>query len=290
MYLITGATGSIGRPLVDALLAQGAAVRVISRDPAAAAGLPAGVDVVQGDPRKPEPHVFQGISALFVHPRAVGEEAAGRLVSAAAEHGVRRVVVMSAINVDEEPAHQPSRYNGDRNREVEEAIVQGPLPWVSVRPTSFALNTVAMWAGQIRAGDVVRGPYADFAEALVHEKDVAETIARALQDDALDGRYLPVTGPQSLTQAEAVAVIGEAIGRPLRYEEIPAESAAQGMVRFGGLSEPFVQALLARYARGAGRPAVVAAPTGASGPTGRIGRTFAEWAADHAAAFGGTGR
>jgi uncharacterized protein YbjT (DUF2867 family) len=212
------------------------------------------------------------------------------LVAAAAEHGVRRVVVMSAINVDEELARQPSRYNGDRNKEVEEAVVQGPLPWVSVRPTSFALNTVAMWAGQIRAGDVVRGPYADFADALVHEKDVAERIARALQDDALDGRYVPVTGPQSLTQAEAVAAIGEAIGRPLRYEEIPAEAAAQGMVRFGGLSEPFVDALMARFARGAGRPAPVVAPTGQAGLTGLTSRTFAEWAADHATAFGGAGR
>ncbi|MFH8485083.1 SDR family oxidoreductase [Streptomyces longisporoflavus] len=283
MYLITGATGSIGRPLVEALLADGAAVRAISRNPLTA-GLPAGAEVVQGDPREPGPHLLEGITALFVHPRAVGEEAAGKLVAAAAEQGVQRVVVMSAINVDEELDHQPSRYNGDRNKEVEQAVVQGPLPWVSVRPTSFALNTLTMWAGQIRAGNVVRGPYEGFAEALVHEKDVAETIARALRDEAFTGRYVPVAGPHDLTHAEAVATIGQAIGRPLRYEEIPAEAAAQGMIRSGGLPEPFVRALMARYARGEGTPAQITSPTGTPA------RTFAQWATEHATDFTGAGQ
>ncbi|GAA2076989.1 NAD(P)H-binding protein [Streptomyces albiaxialis] len=278
MHLVTGATGPVGRALVDALLADGAAVRAISRDPSAA-GLPAGADVVEGDPRKPGTLALHGASTLFVHPRAVGEEAVDPLLAAAAEQGVRRVVVMSAINVEDEPAHQPSRFNGDRNKEVEDAVVRGPLPWVSVRPSSFALNALTMWAGQIRAGDVVRGPYASFAEAFVHEKDVAELIARALRDETLDGRHLPVTGPRSLTHAEAVTVIGEVLGRPLRHEEIPAEAAARAMVGPGGLPEPFVEALMARYARGEGRPAAVAGQPG--------GRTFAQWVADHAADFGG---
>lgn len=258
-------------------------MRAISRNPSAA-GLPAGAEVAQGDPRKPGTHLLEGITALFLHPRAVGEDAAGKLVSAAAAQGVRRVVVMSAINVDEQLDRQPSRYNGDRNKEVEQAVVQGPLPWVSVRPASFALNSVAMWAAQIRAGNVVRGPYAGFAEALVHEKDVAETIARALRYETFTGRYVPVAGPHNLAHAEAVAAIGRAIGRPLRYEEIPAEAAAQNMVRFGGLPEPFVRALMARYARGAATPAPTTTATGAPG------RPFAQWATEHAADFTGTGQ
>jgi uncharacterized protein YbjT (DUF2867 family) len=290
MFLIIGATGVVGRPLVDVLLAEGARVRAVSRT-AGAAGLPAEVELVAGDPRRPETlaEALRGVSALFVHPRAVGDgEAAGKLVALAAEQGVRRVVAMSAINVEDEPAHQPSRFNGDRNKEVEEAVVRGGLPWVSVRPTSFAVNTIATWAGQIRAGNVVRGPYATFAEALIHERDLAEVIARALQDDRLDGRRIPVTGPRSLTHEEMVVTIGEVIGRPLSYAEIPPEIAAQGMTRFG-LPEPFVHALMERYARGAGRPAIVTPEEPEI--LGRPARTFADWVADHRESFAeGTGR
>jgi len=289
MFLITGATGLIGRPLVDVLLAEGVPVRAVSREPGAAR-LPRGVELVAGDPRRPDmlAQALQGVSALFVHPRAVGDgEAAGKLVALAAEQGVRRVVALSAINVEDEPAHQPSRFNGDRNREVEEAVARGGLPWVSVRPTSFAVNTIGMWAGQIRAGDVVRGPHATFAEALVHERDLAEVIARALQDYRLDGRRIPVTGPQSLTHEEMVVTIGEVIGRPLRYAEIPAEAAAAAMIRFG-LAEPFVQALMGRYARGAGRAATVTGEVAAI--LARPARTFADWVADHADTFSGGAR
>ena len=95
--------------------------------------------------------------------------------------------MLSAINVDEDPAWQPSRANGDRNKEVEDAVTGSGLAWVSVRPCSFAVNTIAMWAAQTRRGDVVRGPYAGFADALIHEVDVAAVLARALLDHSLAG-------------------------------------------------------------------------------------------------------
>ncbi|HTE68696.1 MAG TPA: NAD(P)H-binding protein [Actinomycetes bacterium] len=56
MLLVTGATGTIGRPLIDALLNQGAKVRAITHNPHAA-GLPAEVEVVEADPRPPRTHL-----------------------------------------------------------------------------------------------------------------------------------------------------------------------------------------------------------------------------------------
>ena len=70
-----------------------------------------------------------------------------------------------SVELDDELAHQPSRFNGDRNKEVEEAVTRGGLPWVSLRSSSFAINTRQAWGAQIRAGDVVYSPYAAFAEA-----------------------------------------------------------------------------------------------------------------------------
>lgn len=282
MIVITGATGTVGRPLVALLKDQGVAVRAVTRS-AEVGKVPAGVDVHRADLARPEDvaPALEGASALFVHPRAVGESAA-KLLALAAEKGVRRVVVLSAINVDDDPAYQPSRLNGDRNKEVEAAVADAGLPWVAVRASSFATNAIGMFGAQVRAGDVVRAPYANFAEAPIHESDLAAVIARGLVDDDLDGRRIPVTGPQSVTHQEMVAVIGEVIGRPLRFQEVPPELAARGLVA-NGLPEAFVDALMARYARDAGKPARVTDEV--ERILGRPASSFAQWVADHADAF-----
>jgi uncharacterized protein YbjT (DUF2867 family) len=285
MLLVTGATGTIGRPLIDALLNQDAKVRAVTHDPQAA-NLPAGVEVVKGDLARPATIApfLEGVTALFLHPRAVGL-GAGELLTLARQRGVRRVVALSATNVDDPPDQQPSRYQGDRNKEVEDAAVASGLAWVSLRASSFAANTLRAWGAQIRAGDLVRGPYANFAEAPIHERDLAEVIAHALGSDDLvarRGRRLELTGPQSLTHQQLVATIGEVLGRPLRYQELPPQVAKQGMVQ-QGIPEPFVEALLARYAREVGQPAPVTGEV--ERVLGRPARTYAEWVADHAAAF-----
>ncbi|MEV0405141.1 NAD(P)H-binding protein [Actinoallomurus sp. NPDC050550] len=284
MILVTGATGTIGRPLLELLAGAGAKVRAVTRDPEVA-GLPAGVEVVTGDPSRPDTIAafLDGVTAVFLHPRAAGQTA-GDLLALARERGVERVVALSAINVDDDPAEQPSRFQGDRNKEAEDAAVASGLEWVSLRPASFAVNTLRTWAPQIRAGDVVRGPYAGFAEPLIHERDVAAVGARALLDGGLAGRRLRLTGPQSLSHEQLVTVIGEVIGRPLRYEEVPAEAFARNLSQ-RGLPKPFVEALMARYARGSGPTEVVTDEV--EKILGRPARTYAEWVADHAAAFRG---
>jgi uncharacterized protein YbjT (DUF2867 family) len=289
MILVTGATGTIGRPLIDVLVGEGAKVRALTRNPQAA-NLPADVEVVEGDPARPDtiaPYL-EGVTALFLHPRAVGL-AAGELLALARKRGVQRVVALSAMNVDDSLDQQPSRYNGDRNKEVEDAAAASGLGWVSLRASSFAIDSLQAWGAQIRAGDVVRYPYASFAEAQIHERDLAGVIASALRSDDLvarRGRRLELTGPQALTHQQMVAIIGEVIGRPLRFQEIPPEVARQGMVQYG-LSEPFVQALMARYAREVSQPAPVTGEV--QRVLGRPARTYAEWVADHAAAFRASG-
>jgi uncharacterized protein YbjT (DUF2867 family) len=119
MLTVTGATGTIGRTLIDVLVNQGAKVRIITHSSQAAA-LPAEVEVVEGDLSRPAtiaPHL-EGVTALFLHPRAVGL-AAVELLALARQRGVQRVVALSATNVDDPLDQQPSRYQGDRNKEVE---------------------------------------------------------------------------------------------------------------------------------------------------------------------------
>jgi uncharacterized protein YbjT (DUF2867 family) len=280
--LVTGATGTIGRPLIDILVDEGVKVRAITHN-SQAAGLPAGVEVVRGDLARPDTIApfLEDVTALFLHPRAVGL-AAAELLRLARQRGVQRVVALSAMNVDDPLDQQPSRYNGDRNKEVEDAAVASGLGWVSLRASSFAANTLRAWDPQVRAGDVVRYPYADFAESLIHERDLAAVAARALRTDELVGQRPVLTGPQSLTHRQLVAVIGEVLGRPLRYQELPPEAATQGMLA-QGLPEPFVRALMVRYARGLGQAAPVTGEV--ERILGRPARTYAQWVTDHADAF-----
>src|SRR5581483_5891050 len=100
--------------------------------------------------------------------------------------------------------------------------VDSGLEWVSLRPTVFVTNFAGMWSAQIRAGDVVAGPYAAASAAPIVETDISGVAARALLTDELVGQRLPLTGPQTFTNAELVEVIGTVLGRPLQYREIPA--------------------------------------------------------------------
>lgn len=266
MYLITGATGTVGRPLLAEL--HGHAVRAVTRDPSRLPGAVAEPD-------------FTDVTAVFLHPRAVGLGAADLLARAKAA-GVRRVVVLSAANVDDPFDEQPSRFNGDRNKEVEAAAIGSGLEWVSLRVSYFAINTAWSWGPQIRVGDVVRAPFPHMAEAPVDPRDLAAVAARALVDDDLVGRKLVLTGPESLTHEQLVATIGRVLGRELRFSEVPAPAAAAGMVAHGQRPE-FVAALMARYERENGRPAHVSGDV--EKVLGRPARAFADWVADHAEYF-----
>ncbi|MER7283702.1 hypothetical protein ABT369_55725 [Dactylosporangium sp. NPDC000244] len=127
----------------------------------------------------------------------------------------------------------------------------------------------------------MRYAFRAFEESLVDERDLAEVAARALLG-AGDG-VLELTGPQSLSHGEQVAILGAVLGRPLRFEEVPAEAAARAMAA-GGLPGPFAEALMARYRRHLDRPQHP--PTdGVAAVLGRPARTFAEYAADHRAAY-----
>jgi uncharacterized protein YbjT (DUF2867 family) len=245
--LVTGATGNVGRPLVDHLLNAGAHVRAVTRNPDAA---PLGAEVVTS-----AVDGLNGATAVFLNSRALGADLAP-VAAAARRAGVHRLVALSAINVDDDLSLQPSRVRGDRNREVEQLAMQSGLEWVSLRPTAFVSNFVNMWSPQLRAGDVVSGPYAAAATAPIAEEDIAAVAARALLTDDLVGQRVPLTGPESLTNTELVEVIGTVLGRTLTYQELPAELVRQ---RFAAIGFPaaFADGYIAVLATTLDTPALV---------------------------------
>jgi uncharacterized protein YbjT (DUF2867 family) len=275
--VVTGATGNVGRPLVTALVEAGAKVRAVSRRPQSA-GLPADVEVVES-----ASEAVAGASAVFLNSRALGSELAA-VVDQARREGVGRLVALSAINADDDFSRQPSRFRGDRNKEVEQLVVDSGLQWVSLRPSVFATNFAGMWSAQIRAGDIVRGAYATASSAPIAEGDIAEVAASALLADDLVGQKVPLTGPQSLTNIELVDIIGAVLGRPLKYQEVPDELVRQ---RFVGLGFPpeFGDAYIAMLATTIDKPAVVT--DGVQQIVGRPAQSFEQWVVEHKSIFTG---
>jgi uncharacterized protein YbjT (DUF2867 family) len=268
---VTGATGNVGRPLVSELAAAGARVRAVTRTPEAA-GFPDGVEAVYS-----AVDALPGATAVFLNSRALGGELAD-VVALARRSGVTKLVALSAINADDDFSRQPSRFRGDRNKEVEQLAVDSGLDWVSLRPAVFASNFVGMWSAQVRAGDVVGGPYAAASAAPIVETDIAAVAAQALLTDELVGQRIPLTGPQALTNSELVETIGTVLGRPLRYLEVPADVVRQRFIGLG-LGAEFADAYTAMLADALDKPALVTREV--EKITGRPATSFAQWVSDH---------
>src|SRR4051794_5553857 len=273
MFLITGATGNVGRHVVDGLVEAGAPVRALTRDPGGAR-FPAGVEVAAT-----EALPMDGVHTVFLHPAAVwaGPGPDG-LLKKAVEHGVHRVVVLSsAAATDDDPANGIAA----RHRDLESAVEGTGLEWTFVRPGAFAVNT-RQWAPQIRETGVVRAPYGRAYSTPIHERDIADVAVRAMTEDGLVGAAPVLSGPQALTQIEQLEIIGAAIGRSLRFEEISPEAARERMI--GGFVTPQIADTLLRiFAEAVDRPGEVSPEV--ERITGRPGRTFEEWARDHADDF-----
>lgn len=272
MILVTGATGNVGRVLVDRLLAAGRPVRALTRDPQRAA-LPDGVEVQR---LHPDASAFEGATKLFLYVQAANAD----LLAAARTAGVRHVVLLSAGYVKEgADDHNPLRI---MHADAEQTVRDSGLDWTFLRPHAFALNAL-QWAGQIRAGDTVRGVYPGAMSAPIHEDDIAAVAERALLDLGHEGAAHVLTGPGATSNTDQIAALGRALGRDLEYAEVPPERA--GAELFPHMPPQLLQFLLKSWDASVGRAPEITDTV--EKITGTPARTFEQWARDHAAAFQG---
>ncbi|MHA6760774.1 NAD(P)H-binding protein [Streptacidiphilus sp. PAMC 29251] len=278
MILVTGATGNVGRNVVRELLADGQQVRALTRNPEQA-GLPAGVEVVRGDLTDPAtlPAALAGVRAAFLFPTP---GAAPGFLAAAKQAWVARVVLLSSASVQDGVEEQPdvlAQWHG----EIEQAVRASGLEWTILRPGAFAVNAL-QWAGQLKGGEVIRGAYAEAQMAPIHEADIAAVAAVALVQDGHAGAVHELSGPQSLSHAQQAATVGEVLGRPVSYQELPPEVVREQMLSFH-VPEPVIDALFTQWSESLDGPVAVSGAV--EKLTGRPGRTFAEWVGDHRADF-----
>jgi len=269
--LVTGATGNVGRPLVEQLLAAGHRVRALTRDPAKA-DLPAGAEAVAGNLADTDTLVaaFDGVTAAHLitfdaatyGPLTNGAE----IVELACKAGVRHVTLLAG-DVDKSP--------------LEQAVQASTLHWTRLAPVEFMSNTLE-WAESIRTEGVVREGFPAARSALVHDADIAAVAAVALTEDGHHGKEYWITGPQALTIPERVQIIGQVLGRDIRYVELTQEEVIARW-RQEGYSDDDIGFFLQMRTNPpeAGRTVL---PT-VQEVTGKPARTFAQWVKENAAAF-----
>ena len=134
----------------------------------------------------------------------------------------------------------------------------------------------------------MRWPCADAVTSPIHECDIAAVAVRALCKDGHTGAKYILTGPQSLTHREQVAIIGDAIGRPIRFEEIQPETARREMTKMmpAFIADMLLDAWQNVEYGGAARIGELAPVTSTVEKiTGVPAHSFHDWAADHAADF-----
>ncbi|MGV0744666.1 SDR family oxidoreductase [Mycolicibacterium sp. XJ870] len=202
--LVTGATGNIGRRIVDHLIDLGANdIRALTKNPARAK-LPAGVRVITGylgDVASLD-GVFDGVERMYLAPLPTTLSATLELIKAA---HVEYVVALSG------EAHW---------QEHTDTISASGLVSTQLGPGEFVDN-FAIWSEQIKATRAVRDPYPSVVEAPISMDDIARVAATLLAagDDSHFGQIYPITGPQALTRAEIAAQIGVGIGVDVTFEQ-----------------------------------------------------------------------
>ncbi len=272
--LVTGATGKSGRRVVRRLRAEGLPVRAAARN---------GEHAFDWTDRGTWDAALAGARSVYLV-QLDGTKLVRPFVERAVAHGVRRIVLASGRGIDN-PDYVKDRDGVlDGILDSEAAVRESGVAWTISRPGWFAQNfSEGFFADAVRAGEL-RLPAGDGAATFVDAEDIAAVVVAALTEDRHAGEIYELSGPQAVTVAEAVATIGEAAGRDIRYvpltvEDYVAELVRQGLPRadaeaFADVIEPLREGTDAYVSDGVQRA------------LGRPPRTFAEFAESTAAAGG----
>jgi uncharacterized protein YbjT (DUF2867 family) len=231
MILLTGATGTIGRATMTALRAANAAFKVAARNPADlhALGVPSvSFDLDQLGTYLP---AMQGVDRLFLltpnSERQVGYIL--QAVSAAKRAGVRHIVRVSVMGADAEPGIILGRQHAAAEREIRAS----GIGWTMLRPTFFMDNFIRYYGVDPHKDSQVYLPNGDGKAAWVDPADVGEVAARVLCTDSHVGSVIDLTGPELLSTAEALSVLGSVLGHRYAYVDVPEQAAREAMEKSG---------------------------------------------------------
>jgi (4-alkanoyl-5-oxo-2,5-dihydrofuran-3-yl)methyl phosphate reductase len=279
MILVTGATGNVGSQLVPQLLDAGAKVRVLVRDPKKVAHLGDRVERATGDLDVPESlsAAMAGVERVF---RVVfSDQQHKHALEAAKRAGVKHIVELSTY----EASFDEARGTGLHHHGWDAELRASGLDWTVLQPGMFMSNTLLWFAEQIKRQGAVHFPGGEGKVAPIDPRDIAAVAAAALTGTGHQGKSYRLTGPELLSMGDMTRILGEVLGKPLRYVDIPDAAFAEKM-REGGTPPGVVDMIMEtlseiRTGEHAFRTDTV------EKVIGRPARTFEAWCREHVAAF-----
>ncbi|WP_327206067.1 NmrA/HSCARG family protein [Rhizobium beringeri] len=233
--LVTGATGNVGRQVVEHLVKRGADVRALVRDPSKAE-FPQGVSVVQGDFLDVGSlrNTMSGVSTLFLLSAVVPDEFTQALIAlnVARSAGIERIVYLSVIHADVyvNVPHFAGKFG------VERMIEQMDFKATILRPAYFIQNDLTV-------KDVITGygaypmPIGPKGLAMIDVRDIAEIAAlellrREQAAEPLALERINLVGPETLTGTDIAAIWSDVLARPIHYGGDNTEGFEQNLKQF----------------------------------------------------------
>ncbi len=221
MILITGASGSVGKVVLQEAVRKEAKVRAMYRSKEEAAKAPSGCEPVLADyaDKQSLRKALQGVTSAYVVCSPIPQlvELESNMVDACKESGVKHVVLNSALGA------------GDYGK--------------SLRPNGFLQNIVTYNAPSIRAQSAFYVAMGDAKVSYLDVGDIAVVAVKALHGGAHAGKTYELNGPEAISNGELAKRISKAAGRTVSYVDIPESAQREAMLGLG-MPEWQVTALL----------------------------------------------
>lgn len=236
LYLIVGASGTVGREVVKLLKDQGLQVRtttsqaVKSKD-----GTQVHVNLATGEGIK---EAFEGVDrAFFLSPPGYADQQAllSPLIQEAKRRALKKVVLMTAMgsNTQDTPF-----------RRSEQELANSGLNYNIIRPNWFFQNFNTFWIQGILSQGKILLPAGKAKTSFIDARDIAAVGVKLLTKDDLSRQAFDLTGPEALDHDQVAEEISTASGKNIRYQEISVDDFRKGLLS-AGLPNDYVNLLVA---------------------------------------------
>jgi uncharacterized protein YbjT (DUF2867 family) len=242
MLLITGASGSVGKAVLQEAMRRESKVRAMYRSKEEAAKAPSGCETVLAD-YSDAPSLrkaLEGVTSVYVVCSPIPQlvELESNVLDACKEAGVKHVVLNSAMGAGDFEKSFPSWH-----RKVEDKLKTTGMSYTILRPNGFLQNIVAYNAPSIRTQGAFYAAMGDAKVSYLDVGDIAVVAVKALQGGAHAGKTYELNGPEAISNQELAKRISKTTGRTVNYVDIPESAQREAMLGIG-MPEWQVTALL----------------------------------------------